>query len=135
MMIGRRRIILSLLRARATQRIAEDRIASSATFALNSAECCFPFIGSILLPGRTKLIGLSGKWGSAQIDRVVLTPSPAGAGLSAGLHGELAGVLAVCEGAAQMGKAQTHERPGSFEPGRRVSVVAGAGFEPAAFRL
>ena len=62
------------------------------------------------------------------IDRVVLTPSPAGAGLNAGLHGELAGVLAVCEGAARMGKVQTHERPGSFEPGRRVSVVAGAGF-------
>ena len=69
------------------------------------------------------------------IDRVVLTPSPAGAGLDADLHGELAGVLAVCEGAARMGKGQTHERPGSFEPGRQVSVVAGAGFEPAAFRL
>ena len=61
------------------------------------------------------------------IDRVVLTPSSAGAGLDADLHGELAGVLAVCEGAAQMRKAQTHERPGSFEPGRQVLVVAGAG--------
>ncbi|WP_434622047.1 recombinase [Azospirillum sp. B2RO_4] len=69
------------------------------------------------------------------IDRVVLTPSPASAGLDADLHGELAGVMAVCEGVAQMRKAQTHERPGSFEPGRQVSVVAGAGFEPAAFRL
>ena len=48
MMIGRGRIILSLFRARATQRITEDRIASSATFALNSAECRFPFIGSVL---------------------------------------------------------------------------------------
>ena len=55
---------------------------------------------------------------SAQIDRVVLTPSPARAGLGAGLHGELAGVQAVCKGAARMSKAQTHERPGSFEPGR-----------------
>jgi hypothetical protein len=36
------------------------------------------------------------------IDRVVLTPSPAGAGLDADLHGELAGILAVCEVAAQM---------------------------------
>ncbi|CAO3408675.1 hypothetical protein [Azospirillum largimobile] len=61
------------------------------------------------------------------IDRVVLTPSPAGAGLDADLHGELAGVLAVCEGAAQMRKAQTHERPGSFEPGCQASVVAGVG--------
>ena len=61
------------------------------------------------------------------IDRVVLTPSPAGAGLNAGLHGELAGVLAVCEGAVRMGEAMTHERPGSFEPGRLVSLVAGAG--------
>ena len=62
------------------------------------------------------------------IDRVVLTPSPAGTGLDADLHGELAGVLAVCEGAAQLRNAQTHERPGSFEPGRQVSMVAGAGF-------
>ena len=38
----------------------------------------------------------------------------------------MAGVLAVCEGAAQMGKAQMHERPGSFEPGRLMSLVAGA---------
>ena len=69
------------------------------------------------------------------IDRVVLTPSPAEAGLDADLHGEVAGVLAVCKGAAQLRKAETHERPGSFETGRQVSLVAGAGFEPAAFRL
>ena len=49
----------------------------------------------------------------------------AGTRLDADLHGELAGVLAGCEGAAQMGKAQMHERPGSFEPGRLVSLVAG----------
>ncbi|MCW2242496.1 hypothetical protein [Azospirillum canadense] len=59
------------------------------------------------------------------IDRIVLTPSLAGAGLDADLHGELAGILVVCEGAAQMRKTQTHERPGSFEPGRQVSVVVG----------
>ncbi|WP_247871673.1 MULTISPECIES: hypothetical protein [unclassified Azospirillum] len=60
------------------------------------------------------------------IDRVVLTPSPAGAGLDADLHGELAGVLVVCEGAARMGKTQTHKHPGSFDPGRSVILVAGA---------
>lgn len=54
------------------------------------------------------------------IDRVVLTPFPTGAGLDARLHGEFAGVLAVCEGADRMGKPQTHERPGSFEPGRSL---------------
>ncbi|WP_209882469.1 recombinase family protein [Azospirillum soli] len=66
----------------------------------------------------------------AMIDRVVLTPSPAGAGLDANLHGELAGILAVCEGVAQ-----THKRPDPCGTGRQVSVVAGAGFEPATFRL
>ncbi|QCG99328.1 hypothetical protein E6C67_36745 (plasmid) [Azospirillum sp. TSA2s] len=59
------------------------------------------------------------------IDRVVLTPSPAGPELDADLHGELAGVLAVCEGAARMGKVQTHERPGSFEPGRQCRWLRG----------
>jgi len=60
------------------------------------------------------------------IDRVILTPSPAGTGQDVDLHGELVGVLAVCEGAAQPRKTQTHKRPDSFEPGRQVSVVAGA---------
>ena len=60
------------------------------------------------------------------IERVALMPSPAGAGLDADLHGELAGVLVVCEGAARMGKAQTHKHPGSFDPGRSVILVAGA---------
>ena len=77
---------------------------------------------------------------SAPSDRCRTSRSAAGlltarTRLDADLHGKLAGVLAVCEGAAQMGKVQTHERPGSFEPGRLVSLVAGAGFEPAAFRL
>ena len=58
------------------------------------------------------------------IDRVVLAP-PAGAGLNADLHGELAGILAVCEGAAQMRRTQTQKRPGSFEPRRLLIWLRG----------
>ena len=64
---------------------------------------------------------------AGKIESVCGAPPPQGVFYLVRLHGELAGVLAVCEGAARMGKAQTHERPGSFEPGRQVSVVAGAG--------
>lgn len=56
--------------------------------------------------------------------RIVLPPCRAG--LDADLHGEPACVPAACEGAAQMRKVRTHERPGSFEPGRSVSLAAGA---------
>ncbi|HYH17863.1 MAG TPA: hypothetical protein VD995_04535, partial [Azospirillum sp.] len=46
---------------------SSPRIASSATFALNSAEYRFrfPVIGSVLSDGRTKLIQLSGERGPA----------------------------------------------------------------------
>ena len=57
------------------------------------------------------------------IERIVLTPE--GDRLKAELYGDLAGILAFCEGAKG-------ERGGS---GGIVSVVAGAGFEPATFRL
>ena len=53
-----------------------------------------------------------------QIERIVLTPSKVG-NLDAELHGDLAGVLALCEG-------RECERPGKALPGRRLSVVAGA---------
>ena len=55
----------------------------------------------------------------SMIERVVLTPCPSGRGVEARLHGALAGVLAACGG-------QTHEHPGSFEPGCSLSLVAGA---------
>ena len=53
-----------------------------------------------------------------QIERIVLTPSEVG-NLDAELHGDLAGVLALCEG-------RECERPGKVVSGRRLSVVAGA---------
>ncbi len=53
-----------------------------------------------------------------QIDRIVLTPGEGGS-LDAELHGDLAGILALCEG-------RKCERPGKAVPGRRLSVVAGA---------
>jgi len=55
------------------------------------------------------------------VDRVVLIPSPDGKGLDAELHGDLATILALCEGAKTNGKL-----PGSNWPGSQVSVVAGA---------
>ena len=57
------------------------------------------------------------------IDRVVLKPRKNDKGLDAELHGDLARILAFCEGveAKQM-------LPGADWPGSQVSVVAGAGF-------
>ena len=65
----------------------------------------------------------------SQIERITLTPNSE-EGLDVLLHGDLARILEICEAAE--GKRQ---RPGSSGPGRERSVVAGAGFEPATFRL
>ena len=54
------------------------------------------------------------------IDKIVLRPRPEGDGLAAELHGELAGILALCASGGAKDK-----RPGSGEPGRQLSVVAG----------
>ena len=64
-----------------------------------------------------------------QIDRITLTPNAEG-GLDVQLYGDLAQILQFCE----VGEHE-RERPGHGKPGREVSVVAGAGFEPATFRL
>ena len=64
------------------------------------------------------------------IDRIELNPRQDGSGLDARLYGDLVRILEFCE-AAQDKK----ELPGSGEPGSQLSVVAGAGFEPATFRL
>ena len=63
------------------------------------------------------------------IDRVVLTPA-AGApdGIDAQLHGDLATVLALSDPEQQ-------KLPAAGAAGSQLSVVAGAGFEPATFRL
>jgi site-specific DNA recombinase len=65
------------------------------------------------------------------IERVVLVPGGEGAAMQAILHGNLARILAFCEGAADSKK-----RPAADAGGVScTSVVAGAGFEPATFRL
>ncbi|MGF1611087.1 MAG: hypothetical protein ACFCUQ_16905 [Kiloniellales bacterium] len=67
----------------------------------------------------------------ALIDRIELLPRADGAGLNARLYGELAAILAFCAEDADKAKL-----PGAVgRPGSQVSVVAGAGFEPATFRL
>ncbi len=51
-------------------------------------------------------------------------------GIQAEVHGDLAAILAFADGDVSNVK-----HPGSFEPGCQFTVVAGAGFEPATFRL
>jgi site-specific DNA recombinase len=64
------------------------------------------------------------------IDRVVLTPKPEGRGLEATLYGALAALLSV------VAEISGEKKPPVAGPsGGQLSVVAGAGFEPAAFRL
>jgi site-specific DNA recombinase len=66
----------------------------------------------------------------SMIERVVLTPRPDGRGLDATLFGALAALLSVS--AEVSGK----KKPSAAGPSEgQLSVVAGAGFEPAAFRL
>ena len=70
----------------------------------------------------------------ALITKIVLTPRPEG-GLVAVLHGDLAQILTIAE-AAQMQEARRVVGGCSGTvPVSRLSVVAGAGFEPATFRL
>ena len=56
------------------------------------------------------------------IDRVVLTPTDEG--LTAELHGDLAGILTLCD-------TPKSRRPTADTVGRQLSVVARAGLEPA----
>ncbi|WP_247881348.1 recombinase family protein [Skermanella sp. TT6] len=67
---------------------------------------------------------------AALIRRVVLTPRANALGLDAVLLGDLAEILALCADAGP-----NERRPAVGTAGRQVSVVAGAGFEPATFRL
>ncbi len=64
------------------------------------------------------------------IDRVVLTPRPDGRALDVIRFGALATLLSV---SAEM---SGNKKPSAAGPSEgQLSVVAGAGFEPAAFRL
>ena len=66
----------------------------------------------------------------ALVDKVVLTPDPDNEKLRAELHGDIASILAFCED-----DKSNKKLPGTNVPGSQFSVVAGAGFEPATFRL
>ncbi|WP_342354330.1 recombinase family protein [Paracoccus siganidrum] len=68
------------------------------------------------------------------IEKIVLTPGPNRGEVYARLHGDLATILEWV--ARQEGKTGTKDKtPGGIRSGVLVSVVAGAGFEPATFRL
>ena len=63
----------------------------------------------------------------ALIDHITLTPGPGRGEIDATLHGDLGAILEWTD--------QKQNTPGQNGAGVSVSVVAGAGFEPAAFRL
>ncbi|KXF79401.1 resolvase [Paramesorhizobium deserti] len=70
----------------------------------------------------------------ALIEKIVLRPGPKRGEIDAMLYGELGTILNWVERQA-IGNAIKNKTPGAFATGVSVSVVAGAGFEPAAFRL
>ena len=69
----------------------------------------------------------------AMITRIVLPPGEAG-GMEAVLEGDLAQILTICESAERKNARRSGGRSGAV-PVSQVSVVAGAGCEPATFRL
>ena len=70
----------------------------------------------------------------ALIEKIVLTPGSERGEIFATLHGELRTILAWIE-RQDIGKTAKTTKPAGVETGLLGSVVAGAGFEPAAFRL
>ena len=68
------------------------------------------------------------------IEKISLTPGPERGEIYATLHGELSTILEWTERQA-IGKAAKTTKPAADATGLSLSVVAGAGFEPAAFRL
>ncbi len=68
------------------------------------------------------------------IERISLTPGPERGEIYATLHGELGTILNWTEQQV-IGKTRKTTKPAADATGLSLSVVAGAGFEPAAFRL
>jgi site-specific DNA recombinase len=68
------------------------------------------------------------------IEKILLTPGPERGEIYATLHGELGTILNWTEQQAIGNTAKT-TKPAADATGLSLSVVAGAGFEPAAFRL
>jgi site-specific DNA recombinase len=73
------------------------------------------------------------------IDRIVLTPADDRQGLTIDLHGDLAGILQIASGngltAIPQKRIPTKAKGASVGDAHQVKLVAGAGFEPATFRL
>jgi len=70
----------------------------------------------------------------ALVEKITLRPGPKRGEIHATLHGELGTILRWVAAQAKAG-AQKANTPAAFATGVSVSVGAGAGFEPAAFRL
>ena len=70
----------------------------------------------------------------ALIEKITLKPGPNRGEIDATLHGDLGTILAWIEAQAT-GKTTQTKTPAALATGVSVSVVAGAGFEPATFRL
>ncbi len=68
------------------------------------------------------------------IEKISLTPGPERGEIYATLHGELGTILNWTEGQV-IGKSAKTTKPAADATGLSLSVVAGAGFEPATFRL
>ena len=66
------------------------------------------------------------------VDRIVLTPSAERDRPTIDLEGDLAGILSVASG---VGKSALTGGLSEFNPDECEALVAGAGFEPATFRL
>ncbi len=70
------------------------------------------------------------------IERIVMIPQPGQpGGHLIELHGELRSILSLCDGGLEAPAAQKQKARGVSAGCRQVTMVAGAGFEPAAFRL
>ena len=70
------------------------------------------------------------------IEKIVLTPSEDGTGLDIDLYGAIAGLLHLATGvSAQNSKKASPGKSEAFDIAGKIVLVAGAGFEPAAFRL
>ena len=68
------------------------------------------------------------------IEKIVLAPGQKRGVVDATLYGELGQMLAWTE-QQTLGKASKTTKPAADATGLLVSLVAGAGFEPATFRL
>ena len=70
------------------------------------------------------------------IEKIVLTPSGDGAGLDIDLYGAIAGLLHLATGTSALNsKKASPVESEAFDIIDKTVLVAGAGFEPAAFRL